>query len=138
MDLYQKGDFVGEYLDVWCVPAAIQTSINIMSAGADTSKAYQAKLFNLAYSLAPGNTGGADMSAWPMTLSQLGYGKYKLDTRRTIAAAVTALPPVELLPADPPATTPTACSAATCSCPDCGRPTSTSTTPTRTPGSPRW
>ena len=36
------------------------------------------------------------------------------------------------------AATPTGCSAATCCCPGCGPPISTSTTPTRTRGSPRW
>ncbi|HEY5628586.1 MAG TPA: lipid II flippase MurJ, partial [Candidatus Limnocylindrales bacterium] len=57
MDLYQAGDYVGEYTDLWCVPAAIQTSINIMSRGADTSKKFQTKLFNLAYSMEPASDG---------------------------------------------------------------------------------
>jgi putative peptidoglycan lipid II flippase len=87
MDLYQKGDFVGEYLDTWCVPAAMQTSINIMSAQPDTSKAFQTRLYNLAYSLEPGNTGGADALGWPEGLTKLGYGNYELDVRGSINAA---------------------------------------------------
>ena len=87
MDLYQKGDFVGEYVDTWCVPAAMQTSINIMSAGADTSRGFQTKLYNLASSLEPGNTGGADALGWPEALAKLGYGNYELDVRGSINAA---------------------------------------------------
>ncbi len=87
MDLYEKGDFVGEYVDTWCVPAAMQTSINIMSAGADTTKAFQTQLYNLAYSLEPGNTGGADALAWPEGLTKLGYGNFALDVRGSINAA---------------------------------------------------
>jgi putative peptidoglycan lipid II flippase len=88
MDLYQAGDFVGEYVDTWCVPAAMQTSINIMSDGADTTKAFQTKLYNLAYSLEPGNTGGADALGWPEALTKLGYGTFELDTRGSLYAAV--------------------------------------------------
>ena len=91
MDLYQKGDFVGEYRNTWCVPAAMETSINIMSAGADTSKAFQARLFSLAYSLAPGGTGGADAAGWPAGLGKLGFGTFVLDTRKSMADAVNAV-----------------------------------------------
>ena len=87
MDLYQNGDFVGEYTDLWCVPAAIQTSINIMSEGADTSKAFQTKLFNLAYSMEPANDGSVDAVAWPEVLTKLGYGTFKEDSRGSINAA---------------------------------------------------
>jgi len=91
MDLYQRGDFVGEYKDVWCVPAAMQTSINIMSEGADTSKAFQTRIFNLADAIAPGNTGGTDMAAWPKGLTRLGFGGYALDARSSMADAVKAV-----------------------------------------------
>jgi putative peptidoglycan lipid II flippase len=91
MDLYQKGDFVGEDRDTWCVPAAMQTSINIMSTGSDTTKAFQARLFNLAYSLEPGNTGGADAAGWPEGLAKLGFGPFKIDQRTTMVDAVNAV-----------------------------------------------
>lgn len=87
MDLYQKGDFVGEFRNTWCVPAAMQTSMNIMDAGADTSKATQTRLWNLAYALAPGKTGGADPEGWALGLTQLGYGNYVVDARGSIDAA---------------------------------------------------
>jgi len=91
MDLYSKGDFVGEFRDTWCVPAAMQTSINIMSTGADVTKSYQAKLFNLAYSLEPGNTGGADAAGWPEGLTKLGYGNFKIDANASLKGAVKAV-----------------------------------------------
>ena len=56
MDLYQKGDFVDEYKDIWCLPAAMQTSMNIMDEGADVSKATQSKIFDLARSIDPAPT----------------------------------------------------------------------------------
>ncbi len=87
MDLYERGDYVGEYTDLWCVPAAVQTSINIMSAGADTSRAFQTKLFNLAYSMEPANDGSVDAVAWPEVLTKLGYGTFKEDVRGSINAA---------------------------------------------------
>ncbi len=88
MDLYQKGDFVGEFTDTWCVPAAMQTSMNIMSTGADVSKAMQTRLWHLAYSLAPGKAGGADPEGWAEGLAQLGYGNYAVDAVPTLKAAV--------------------------------------------------
>ena len=88
MDLYEKGDFVGELKDTWCVPAAMQTSINIMSDGADTSRALQTRLWNLAYALAPGKAGGADPDGWAAGLAQLGYGNYVVDVRTSLSAAV--------------------------------------------------
>lgn len=91
MDLYEKGDYVGEYTDLWCVPAAIQTSINIMSKGADTSRTFQTKLFKLAYSMEPANDGSVDAIAWPEVLTKLGYGKYEEDTRTTIKDAAYAV-----------------------------------------------
>ena len=41
MDLYRKGDFTTEKRPIWCAPAALQTMINVMSPGADTSRATQ-------------------------------------------------------------------------------------------------
>jgi hypothetical protein len=87
MDLYEKGDYIGEYDHLWCVPAAIQTSINIMSNGADTSRKFQTKLFNLAYSKWPASDGSVDAIAWPKMLTTLGYGNYEQDTRSSIQAA---------------------------------------------------
>jgi putative peptidoglycan lipid II flippase len=91
MDLYKPGDFVGEFNNTWCIPAAMQTSMNIMNAGADTTQATQARLFALANSIAESRNGSPDPEGWAGGLQQLGYGNYQVDTKPTMAAAVKAV-----------------------------------------------
>ena len=88
MDLYQKGDFVGEQQDTWCLSAAMQTSMNIMDVGADTTLATQKYLFSLSRSLDPAPDGAAEPEAWAEGLAQLGYGKFEVSIQPTIRAAV--------------------------------------------------
>jgi hypothetical protein len=88
MDLYQKGDYVGELKDTWCVAAAMQTSMNIMDTGADTSETDQARIFALARSIAPSPDGAAEPEAWAKGLAELGYGKYAVTQRATIRDAI--------------------------------------------------
>ena len=88
MDLYEKGDFVGEYKDVWCVPAAMQTSMNIMDQGADTTEPTQQRLFDLAVSLGGTRNNAAEPEGWAKGLAQLGYGNYEVGAQPTLVAAV--------------------------------------------------
>jgi putative peptidoglycan lipid II flippase len=88
MDLYQEGDFVGEKNDTWCVPAAMQTSMNIMDEGADTTRATQAKLWDLAIEQGGTRSGGAEPEGWAKGLTSLGYGNYKVGSQPSMAAAV--------------------------------------------------
>ena len=88
MDLYQKGDFVSEFKDTWCVPAAMQTSMNIMSDVPDTSRNTQARLFDLAYSLDGGTSGGADPQGWAEGLTSLGYGNYEVGGRTKMTDSI--------------------------------------------------
>jgi putative peptidoglycan lipid II flippase len=88
MDLYQDGDFVSEILDTWCVPAAMQTSINIMSNTPDTSRNTQAKLFDLAVSTGGPSGIGADPNGWALGLASLGYGSYAVGAEPKMADAV--------------------------------------------------
>jgi putative peptidoglycan lipid II flippase len=88
MDLYEKGDFVGEFRDIWCLPAAMQTAMNIMDAGADTSRATQSRLFNLTRSLAPAPDGAAEPEAWALGLAELGYGGYEVRVQPSIKSAI--------------------------------------------------
>jgi hypothetical protein len=81
MDLYQAGDFVGELKDTWCVPAAMQTSINVMSITPDVTRDTQQKLFDLAVSIAGSTYGGADPSGWAAGLQALGYGNYEVGAK---------------------------------------------------------
>ncbi len=88
MDLYQKGDFVSESKDSWCVPAAMQTSMNIMSTTPDTTHDTQAKLDELAMSLAGGTNGGADPEGWAEGLTSLGYGNYQVGQKSRMVDAI--------------------------------------------------
>ena len=88
MDLYQPGDFVGELKDTWCVPAAMQTSINIMSVSPDTTRDTQQRLFDLAVAVAGSSYGGADPSGWATGLASLGYGRYQVGADSDMIAAV--------------------------------------------------
>ncbi|MGA2512511.1 MAG: lipid II flippase MurJ [Candidatus Limnocylindrales bacterium] len=81
MDLYQAGDFVSEFKDTWCVPAAMQTSMNLMNAVPDTSRDTQARLFDLAVSIAGSPSGGADPIGWAKGLTSLGYGNYEVGSK---------------------------------------------------------
>ncbi len=88
MDLYEKGDYVGEFHDIWCLPAAMQTAMNIMDDGADTSRATQAKLFDFTRSIDPAPDGAAEPEAWAKGLTQLGYGNYDVDIQPTLKVAI--------------------------------------------------
>jgi hypothetical protein len=90
MDLYRANDFVGEKTVIWCLAAAVQTSINIMSPGADVSRATQLRLFNLTRSLAPAPDGAAEPEGWAKALTQLGFGGYKVSVHPSIRSAITA------------------------------------------------
>ena len=88
MDLYQDGDYAREFLDTWCLPAAMQTSMNIMDAGADVTKATQQKLWTFARTIAPDREGGAQPEAWALGLGRLGYGTYEVSIQPTLKAAI--------------------------------------------------
>jgi hypothetical protein len=88
MDLYRKGDYVGELTKIWCLPAAMQTSMNIMDPGADTSRQTQARIFALARSIAPAPDGAAEPEGWAKGLTQLGYGNYQVTEKASIRDAI--------------------------------------------------
>ncbi len=95
MDLFRKGDFVGEKTPIWCAPAALQTMINIMSPGADTTRKTQKLLHSIARKLGPAPDKGSEPEGEARTLTSLGYGKYRVLVTRTrtqaIHAAATAI-----------------------------------------------
>ncbi len=88
MDLYKEGDFASEFLDTWCVPAAMQTSMNIMNLEPDTTRDTQARLFDLAVSLGGGASGGADPIGWAKGLTSLGYGNYQVGSKLKMVDAI--------------------------------------------------
>jgi putative peptidoglycan lipid II flippase len=88
MDLYEDGDYVGEFKDVWCLPAAMQVSMNIMDVGADRTRATQKRLFDLTRSIDPAPDGAAEPEAWAKGLTELGYGDYEVSVQPSIRAAI--------------------------------------------------
>jgi hypothetical protein len=90
MDLYRKGDFTTEKRPIWCAPAALQTMINIMSPGADTSRTTQKLLHTIARKLGPAPDRGAEPEGMARTLASLHYGAYRVLALDTRAAAFKA------------------------------------------------
>jgi len=90
MDLYRKGDFVTEKMPIWCAPAAMQTMINVMSPGADTTRATQKLLHRIARRLGPAPDKGSEPEGEARTLTSLGYGHYRVIAVPTRAAAFKA------------------------------------------------
>jgi len=93
MDLYRPGAFIGELTPIWCLPAAMQVSANIMDLDkgrkADRTRARQQALFTLSRSLAPAPDKAAEPEGWAMGLTRLGYGKFDVQVRGSIKAAIT-------------------------------------------------
>jgi hypothetical protein len=90
MDLYRKGDFTTEMKPIWCAPAALQTMINIMSPGADTTRATQKLLHTIARKLGPAPDRGSEPEGMARTLTSLGYGPYRVLAVDSRAAAFNA------------------------------------------------
>jgi hypothetical protein len=92
IDLYRRGDFVGQATRDFCVPAAILTMQNIVEPGATRSFAAQERLYRLARRLSTWRLvgGGAEAEGWAGTLNRLGYGPYAVAVEPTRAAALAA------------------------------------------------
>lgn len=90
MDLYRVGDFATEMTPIWCAPAAMQTMINIMSRGADTTRATQKLLYRIARRLGPAPDRGAEPEGEARTLGSLQYGSFRVLALPSRAAAVKA------------------------------------------------
>ncbi len=90
MDLFQAGDFVTEKMPIWCAPAAMQTMINIMSPGADTSRKTQKLLHAIARKLGPAPDKGSEPEGEARALRALGYGPYRVIVAKTRTAAIKA------------------------------------------------
>jgi hypothetical protein len=92
MDLYRTGGFVSELTKVQCVPAAMQTMINIMSGTTDRSSATQERLYALARKLSPKTLKGpgAEPEGWASALGKLGYGSFAVTVEPTMKSAIQA------------------------------------------------
>ena len=92
MDLYRPGQFATERRPIWCVAAAMLTSINIMARTTGSSVAAEQRLYTLARSLSdPRLRGdGAEPEGWALGLERLGYGRYAVLAFKTRSAAIQA------------------------------------------------
>jgi hypothetical protein len=92
INLYRRRDFVSQANERYCVPAAIQTMVNVMEPGASRSTAAQHRYYRLArrYSTDRLVGPGAEPEGWARTLEVLGYGDYGVTSHRTRARAVHA------------------------------------------------
>jgi hypothetical protein len=93
LDLYRRGDFVSEFTAWYCLPAALQTMINIMEPGRpDRTRRTQDRLYRLArrFSTDKLEGKGAEPIGWARALEHLGYGEWKVAAYRTRGQAVKA------------------------------------------------
>ena len=94
MNLYRRGDFVSQKRSDWCVPAAVQTMINLFGRRPARAAAVpgQARLDRLARSLSSDRLVGAgsEPEGWAGALNTLGYGPYVVRALRSREAALRA------------------------------------------------
>jgi hypothetical protein len=92
IDLYRRGDFVGQATRDFCVPAAILTMTNIVDPGATHSVAAQRRLYRLARQLSTWRLvgGGAEAEGWAGALNGSGRGHYAVVVKPTRTAALRA------------------------------------------------
>lgn len=93
MNLYRRGDFVSQFESWYCLPAAMQTMINIMEPGRpDRTRRTQDRLYRLArrYSTDRLEGKGAEPVGWARALERLGYGEWEVKAYRTRGQAVKA------------------------------------------------
>lgn len=91
IDLYEKDDFVSQATKSYCVPAAMQTMINIIDEGGDRRSSKQSGFYALARELSTDRLrgDGAEPEGWARALDKLGYGPYEVDEAPSLRAAIT-------------------------------------------------
>ena len=90
MDLFERGDFVSQVRNDWCVPASILSMINMIDTAGARKPATQRALDRLArrFSSPRLRGAGSEPEGWARTLDRLGYGPYEVRAERTRAAAI--------------------------------------------------
>ena len=92
VNLYRKGAFVSQLTDYFCLPAAMQTMINIMTDGPmDTTFETQDRLHTLArtFLIEPySGKKGAQPEGWAEGLNAEGYGPFTVAVRPTRPEAI--------------------------------------------------
>jgi hypothetical protein len=94
VDLYERGDFVSQVRADWCVPAAVQSMLNLIVRGRSPVGAVpsQRQLDRLARSLSSDRLvgPGSEPEGWAGALNELGLGPYVVVSVRTRDAAIAA------------------------------------------------
>lgn len=88
MNLFSKGDFVGQYTFEWCVGASLQMAVNVATDESRTSRTDQQRLWELARDTSFSPYGGANPRGWTATLNDLGVGPYRLASVPTLDEAM--------------------------------------------------
>jgi hypothetical protein len=91
MNLYRRGEMASEFVPWYCLPAAMQTMINIMEPGPpDVTRRTQDRLYRLARRYSSGKLWGkgAEPVGWAQALEHLGYGQWEVLAYRRRADAI--------------------------------------------------
>jgi hypothetical protein len=88
LNLYRRGDFVGQYTLEWCVGASVQMTLNMLRPKNDRSRATQERLWERARDLSDSVFGGANPNGWVPLLNELGIGEWRLISVPTLDEAV--------------------------------------------------
>jgi hypothetical protein len=88
LNLYRRGDFVGQYTFEWCVGASVQMTLNILRPEDDRTRATQQRLWERARDLSDSPFGGANPVGWVPLLNELGIGDWRLVSVPTLDEAV--------------------------------------------------
>ena len=88
LNLYRRGDFVGQYTFEWCVGASVQMTLNILRPEDDRTRATQQRLWERARDLSDSPFGGANPVGWVPLLNELGIGEWRLVSVPTLDEAV--------------------------------------------------
>jgi len=95
LDLLEPGDFVTQHTDVTCVGASVQTMLNIVREGADTTRATQRAAQRTAQRMSNPvyvrRSGGASARGWAYALERLGGGPYRVRAYGSRTAALNAV-----------------------------------------------
>ncbi len=90
LDLYRKGDFIGQYTFEWCVGASVQMTLNMLRPKNDRTRATQERLWKRARDLSDSIFGGANPNGWVPLMNELGIGRWQLVSVPTLDEAVHA------------------------------------------------
>jgi hypothetical protein len=88
LNLYRRGDFVGQYTFDWCVGASVQMTLNILRPEDDRTRTTQRRLWERARDLSNSPFGGANPVGWVPLLNELGIGAWRLVSVPTLDEAV--------------------------------------------------